>query len=329
MKMKLHIITIILLTAGLISMDAFGQSEDDKAGSVGFQFLNLGYGARPTAMGQAYTSMVDDALAVFWNPGGLGLVENISISFTHSEYLVDTRYEAAAAAFVVEDIGTFAIGITVLDYGDIIETDFPAIGESDPRTGNILDASDIAIGVSYARKLSEKFSLGFTAKYFQEDLAGVTGGGIAFDVGTIFDTGYRGLKIGASMNNFGPDVSFSGNGFEETDTYTPEKIPLPQAFRIGVSMDTRSFTQSENVVITGSVDLLKNANSVQRFPAGIEAKFANVLMLRGGYTFGHDEGSYSVGAGVHVSKFKLDYSMSKLDDFDASEIQRFSIGIEL
>ena len=323
MKIKWQIFSLVILAACLASSTAFGQSDDDKAGSVGFRFLGLGYGARPTAMGQAYTSMADDALAVFWNPGGLAWVENISISLSHSEYLVDTKYEALAVALTVEDIGTFGIGVTVVDYGGIKETDFGVPGAF---TGTTLDPSDLAIGVSFARKLSDNFSLGGTVKYFQEDLDvdGIKAKGVAFDVGTIFVTGYRGIKIGASMTNFGPDVGFSGGEFQ-----SDQDIPLPQSFRIGISMDSRSFNENENFVITGSADLLKNADTVQRFPVGVEVMISKILMLRGGWILGYDEGSYSLGAGLHVSKFKVDYSLSKLEGFDTSEIQRFSLGIEL
>ncbi|MFQ5627629.1 MAG: PorV/PorQ family protein [bacterium] len=324
MKRKWQIFAIVLLASGLASTSAYGQSEDDKVGSVGFRFLNLGFGARPTAMGQAYTSMVDDALAVFWNPGGLGSVENFSINFTHSEYLVETNYQAVAAADYLEGIGTVGVGLTLLDYGDIIETEFPGVGDSDPRTGNLLDASDFALGVSFARKLSDQFSLGITAKFFQEDLAGVEASGVAFDIGTMFDTGYKGIKIGAAMTNFGPDVGFSGNGFE-----SEQDLALPQAFRIGISMDSKALNDNENFVVTGTVDLVKNADTIQRFPVGVEVMISKVLMLRGGYVLGFDEGSYSLGAGVHVSKFQIDYSLSKLEDFDATDIQRFSIGIDL
>lgn len=322
MKIKSQIFAIVV-AASLIT-SAFGQSDDDKAGSVGFRFLNLGADARSTGMGRAYTALVDDALAVFSNPGGLGMVENISISFTHSEYLVETKYESFAAAMAVEGIGTFGLGITFLDYGGIKETDFGVAGGF---TGNTLDPSDLAIGVSFARMLSDKFSMGVTVKYFQEDLDfdGIKASGVAFDVGTVFDTGYRGIKIGAAMTNFGPDVGFSGDGGFESD----QDIPLPQTFRIGVSMDSRSFNENENLVVTGSVDLLKNADTVQRLPVGVEVMVSKMLMLRGGYVFGYSEGSYSFGVGVHVSKFRIDYSLSKLENFGTSDIQRFSIGIEL
>jgi hypothetical protein len=323
MKNRWQIFVLILLAIGLLNIPGYGQSDDDKVGSVGFRFLNLGYGARPTGMGMAYTSLADDALAVFWNPGGLGMQDRLSLNFTHSEYLVETRYEAVAAAIPVKNLGTFGIGITVLDYGDIIETEFPGTGDVDPRTGNVLEATDLAVGASFSRKLSDNFSLGVTAKFYQEDLAGIKANGVAFDVGTIFYTGYRNLRIGAAFTNFGPDVKFSGKGFE-----SDQDVPLPQAFRIGISMDSQSFNNNENFVVTGSADLIKNADTVQRLALGAEVMISKILMLRGGYVLGYDESTYSFGGGVHVSKFKVDYSVSKLDDFDFSEIQRFSVGIQ-
>jgi hypothetical protein len=323
MKKTWQIFALVAVAIGLFALPGYGQSGDDKVGSIGFRFLNLGYGARPTGMGAAYTSLANDALAVFWNPGGLGMQERYSLNFTHSEYLVDTKYEAVAAAIPVKNLGTFGIGVTVLDYGDIIETAFPAAGDVDPRTGKMLTASDLAIGVSFSRKLSDNFSLGGTAKFYQEDLAGVKASGVAFDVGTIFYTGYRSLRIGAAFTNFGPDVTFSGQGFK-----SDRDVPLPQAFRLGVSMDSKGFNNNENLVVTGSADLVKNADTVQRLALGAEVMISKILMLRGGYVLGFDESTYSLGGGVHVSKFKVDYSVSKLDDFDFSEIQRFSVGIE-
>ncbi len=322
MKFTLKIMTILLI-AGLAFNSAYGQSEDDKVGSVGFNFLNLGYSARATGMGTAYTAMANDAQAVFGNPGGLALVKNISLNFTHTSYLVDTKYEAISGAYTIEDIGTFAVGIVILDYGDIIETEFPSVGDTDPRTGNILKATDFSFGVSFARKLSDNFSMGGTVKYFKEDLTGITASGFAFDVGTIFDLGYRNIKIGAAMTNFGPEAKFSGNGFDGQD------VTLPQSFRIGFSMDSRSYNDNENLLIVSSVDLLKNADTVQRLALGTEITISKTLMLRGGYILGFDEAAYSFGAGVHVAKFKIDYSVSKLDDFDTTDIQRFSVGIEL
>ena len=31
--------------------------------------------------------------------------------------------------------------------------------------------------------------------------------GLAFDIGTQFNTGYRGIKMGAVISNFGPDLA--------------------------------------------------------------------------------------------------------------------------
>lgn len=47
---------------------AFGVSIPDKAGTSGLSFLKLGIGARPTGMGEAFTSISGDIFSLYWNP---------------------------------------------------------------------------------------------------------------------------------------------------------------------------------------------------------------------------------------------------------------------
>lgn len=301
------------------------QSGDDKAGSVGMKFLTLGYGARAAGMGEAFTALVDDASGYFWNPGALGTLNNLSVHFTWNQYLLDSKYFAAAVAYPLENFATVTVGLTFVDYGDIVETSFDATGDPFKRTGNTLSPNDLALGVSLSKQLTDKFSIGGTVKFVREDLDGVSANGVAFDVGTIFDTGYRNIKIGATFTNFGPDISFTGSGFDGED------VPLPQSFRIGVSMDTRSFTATDNIVGTLTFDLIKNADTVQRLAIGGEIDIGTYVQGRVGYIAGFDESQISFGGGVHFDwdehEIRADYAISSLDEFDATDIQRFSLSI--
>ena len=62
MKMKY---ILILLMIG--SFSVYGQTELSKVGTSMAQFLKLGAGARGTAMGDAYTSVVKDVSALDWS----------------------------------------------------------------------------------------------------------------------------------------------------------------------------------------------------------------------------------------------------------------------
>ncbi len=50
------------------------------AGDYGAAFLDIGVGGKALAMGGAYSSLADDGTAFYWNPAGLGLIENRLLS---------------------------------------------------------------------------------------------------------------------------------------------------------------------------------------------------------------------------------------------------------
>lgn len=327
MSKRFSYILVVLLVSGLTVGQIFAQSDDDKAGSVGMKFLTLGYGARAAAMGQAYTALADDASGFFWNPGVMGNLDNISVHFSWSQYLLDTKYFGTAISYPIENFAVVTLGVTYVDYGDVAETTFEAIGDPFKRTGTVLNPSDLAIGISLSKKLTDKFSIGGTVKYISEDLGTADASGVAFDVGTIFDTGYRNIKIGAAFTNFGPDVSFSGDGgFDGVD------VQIPQSFRIGMSIDSNGFTDGENNVVgTLSLDLVKNADTVQRLAIGGEVDIATFIQGRVGYVAGFDESKLSFGGGLHFEwqgrEVRADYAISQFDDFDSTDVQRFSLSI--
>src|SRR5258708_37140292 len=57
------------------------------AGSTSTNFQKIGMGARAVGMGEAFSSVSDDATAVFWNPAGLILAKGTQFNLTHAEWL--------------------------------------------------------------------------------------------------------------------------------------------------------------------------------------------------------------------------------------------------
>ena len=45
----------------------------DKTGTTAAKFLSLGVGSKAVGMGGAFTSVANDATAMYWNPAGLSL----------------------------------------------------------------------------------------------------------------------------------------------------------------------------------------------------------------------------------------------------------------
>src|SRR5262245_54292004 len=63
-------------------------------GTTGFSFLNIPVGARATAVGQAFTSVVNDVQGLPYNPAGLATLTASHLSLQHLSYVEDTVQEA-------------------------------------------------------------------------------------------------------------------------------------------------------------------------------------------------------------------------------------------
>src|SRR3990172_5842749 len=56
-------------------------------GTTAFNFLKIGEGARPVAMGSAFTAVADDGNLLFWNPAGLSQIEEPMGTTTYRNYI--------------------------------------------------------------------------------------------------------------------------------------------------------------------------------------------------------------------------------------------------
>ena len=72
----------------------------------------------------------------------------------------------------------------------------------------------LVAGVSYARQLTERISVGVTANLVTETLGEVSATGVAFDVGVVYDNlaEINGLSFGVVMKNVGPQMQYDGSG---------------------------------------------------------------------------------------------------------------------
>jgi len=90
------------------------QGRPDASSSVGVraaEFLTIPIGARGIGMGGACTAVLDDISAIWWNPAGLGLMDQKEVMLTVVDYTMDLSYSYAAFATPIADnrmsIGAF------------------------------------------------------------------------------------------------------------------------------------------------------------------------------------------------------------------------------
>jgi len=293
-----------------IPADLFGQA---KVGTAGAKFLDIGISARAIGMAEAYSAIANDVSAVYYNPAGLTQMFSREIMFTHVDYPAGINFEFAAFAIPVEALaGVLGVGVYNLNTGDI-----PLTTYGYPNgTGEYFAASDLAVTVSYARSLTEHFSLGGTFKYVGEYYDNESAHGWAADVGTLYDTGYRGFRIAMSIVNFGPDMKM-----------VQQNYPLPINFKFGSSFN---FIENPDHLAVFALEGAHPSDNLEQYNAGIEYWYLDKFSVRVGNRFNYDTDGFTAGAGIkwplgENSELRVDYGYQ---DFGfLREIHRFSLAM--
>jgi hypothetical protein len=344
--MKLHRTTktILLLTFAACIVAPFPLAAQ-KVGSTSMQFLKVMPSARATALGEAYSALALGAEAVFWNPSGLVAVRNQEFSLTYIDWLFDTQQGAFAYALSLGNAGVLGVQIQYVDFGVFEETtnDRPYISDPDAPgfTGRTFRPFSYVAGITYARSLTDRFSVGLGVKYAYESLfdgqtvrAMVTQGSFEevktwgnvflFDFGIRYNTGFRSVELASAVQNFGPDVK-----------YAKEANPVPLLFRFGIAADLIGSNalligDEEENRLTVAFDIFHPNDYAQQGHLGVEYEFATFLSLRGGYKFNYDFEGMTFGGGLRHTvagiPLTLDYSYGSMGTY-LGHAQRISLGV--
>lgn len=286
-----------------------------KTGTTAAQFLKIGVGARAISMGGSFVAEANDLSALYWNPAGLSNIQGGAVQFSHTQYLADISYSYAAFGFRIGSLGTIAASLIYLDSG---EMKVRTVSHPD-GTGEFFKAQDLALQLSFARALTDRFSIGTTVKYIRETIWHSSASAMAFDVGVLFTTPFRQLRLGASMANFGPkmqmsgrDIIFStdpsplqeGNVEIVNSEYLVDRHPLPLLFRVGLAWDAMNTADHRVVVVTDAAH--PNDNS-EYLNMGMEYNFRDLFAIRGGYrnafeTDGEQGLTWGVGLNLRIDR---------------------------
>jgi len=310
------ILLIIILLFGINQL-LFAQF--NKAGRTSFQFLKIGNGARQVALGEASIASVQDVNSIFWNPAAITGINGAEASFNYNSWIADLKVLSGVVGYNLDGVAAFVVNYVSLDYGNIPEaTVTSSTGNIDTRTGSFFSGSDLAFGFGVARKFTDKLSIGLNVKYMREELFIYSSSIWGFDVGSFYDTGWRGVRLAMSAQNFSTQARFLETREEEQQSY---EIPL--IYRLGVSIDLLGGEElflggnPDEHIVTLNFDAIHTNDYKERLHLGLEYKFYDILFLRGGYKLNYDEGNLSFGAGVNYAldsfRIQFDYAFVSYD----------------
>jgi len=288
----------------------------EKVGTFDGQFLKIGVGARAAAMGGAFVGVADDATAMFWNAAGIARIDpdKSELSLNHANWPAELSFDQVGYVFHVKRIpGAFGVSARSLSMQPMVETTAynpdPAIG-----TGKTFDAGMMTAGLTYARSFTDKFSAGITGTFIHEGLAELSQQTFSFDVGTLYDVGTAGMKIGMAISNIGSQI-----------TFIDRQARIPGIFRVGTSA---TLLQSANQKLIGSFEFSHPPDNSERLNVGAEYAFKKYAFVRGGYNINYDSEGVAGGVGFHfpvsiAGQADLDYAYTDMKDLGGAH--RFSL----
>ena len=333
------VIAALLLLLGLITSSAFAQVGDDvqdqlvedeertKLGQTGMQFLSVSLDPRGSALGNAVTAVELNSTAMLYNPATMAFMEpRIDVSIGQNQWISDIRYIYGTGAVSIGNIGTVGLNVLSVDYGAIQQTVRSESNEKGYIDLSELNPSALALGVSYARALTDRFAVGGNVRYVRQNLGSalmeqgsegdrttdLAKSAAAFDFGVLYRTGFRSLNFAVNVRNFSGEQKYAEDSFE-----------LPLEFRIGLSMDMLDFAQQYQDMHSFmlSVDATHPRSYKEQLKVGGEYIFMNTFALRTGYTYPADEESFNVGAGLQLPvsnyRFGFDYAYTDFGIFNS------------
>jgi hypothetical protein len=336
---------------GILLYTSGNAQEYQKLAQTSFKFLSVTSDARGAAMAEAMTSLQMGSSALFFNPAGMSGMDNfIDVTASNNQWIDEIKHYTFSMAInpAKGNYGVLGFSLQYVDYGNFIGTVVDTKVDKGYDDVGIFKLYALAVGVGYAKQLTDQFSVGGQIRWAKQDLgasvipnqfqkvpiyaltdtahtsiigyadSAVTTTNkltpLVFDFGTQFKTGIKSLTFGMSVRNFSKEIQ-----------YVYEQFQLPLVFTLGISMNLMDLIGEVpmNQSLYMCIDASHYRDHPEQLKIGLEYKVMNLLAVRGGYITNSDESNgMSFGVGVTQFGFVFDYSYTPFGIFN--NVQRMT-----
>lgn len=284
MKKTVLIIFILLYSA-------FSYAQNDGAANTGLAFLKLGVGARSIAMGEAFSSVVDDGTAVIYNPARLNSGSNNNVTLMYNSAMKDLTNNFIGVKFKYNKLG-IGLGLFKTNIADIEIRTIPG------APIDKFDAQNLSANLSLCYELYSNLSVGVTSKMLYEKIYIDEASGYAFDIGTNYSK--DNLSLSFVLSNLG-----SINALKEVSTKLPTSVRFGGAY---------SFIKNNfNFIL--ALDGFKVLDGGKlHINSGAEVSYKDIVFIRAGYQTAYENKGFTTGIGFKYKGINMDYAFVPYSD---------------
>ena len=338
MSLRLHLI--------VFSLTAFLSAKAQIGGEKTYQFLELTNSARIAALGGVQIALSDtsDLNLPYHNPASLHRGMHNMLLVNYVNYFMDINYGYASYSRSYEGVGNFALGVHYINYGKFRE----ATGEG-ILTGSTFNAAEYAISMFYSNSY-KRLSYGAALKPVFSNFESYRSAGLATDLGVNYILKDSLTHLAVAARNIGGQITtYYENGIHE---------PIPFNLQVGISSKLKhapvlfsltmqhlthwNLGQDNNKEEETLENWQERSESfgkqqVRRAVLGVELIPSQNFTIRAGYNYQRRQElkfqerlstvGFSLGFGVKIKKFRLDFATSRFHLAGSSNL--FSFGLNL
>ncbi|MEA3493748.1 MAG: PorV/PorQ family protein [Candidatus Margulisiibacteriota bacterium] len=285
-------LTLLIFILGTLTNSGIAQ------GTSAGNFLKIGIGARPVAMGESYTALANGADAAYWNPAGLATLKSFEILSMNANWLQETSLQYLGIVYPAGELGNFGLSYRYLNYGMIAGYDASGSREAD------VTAADNALTLSWGKYINKSLSFGLNVHMVSEYLDNIKAETVSADLGLLLEVSPR-MNVGVNFINQIGELKF-----------IQEQNPLPRKTVVGVGL-----TKFMLNPLTLSADYNLPHNEEAYVNYGCEYDFSDYFALRFGYAQSRVQG----GIGFKAPYFDLDYAYVPYENIGVAHRLSFAL----